>query len=268
MRLTVPRMGSADGARFAEEVIDLLGGEDLNVVVHDSLASTNALGVRFAKDVLREAGTVRRTLFVAREQTAGRGRRGNAWLSPAGLGVYASLVEPLASGARAEGLPLAVGAGLARASNELLGQPACRLKWPNDLLVGEAKLGGLLIELVEHDGDAAAVIGFGINTHRAPGGPLATRATSLAALGREVPSLAACVANLTLGATAALAWTSDEAIAHYRGLLMHRAGDALTFQLAGERISGTFLAVDERGHLHLRTAEGERTFSSGEVLHE
>ena len=121
--------------------------------------STNAEAMR---QVALGAGSG--LVCVAEQQTAGRGRRGRTWVSPFAGNIYMSLVWEFAGGASAlEGLSLAVGVAVAEAL-ERCGVPDVALKWPNDLLVNGAKLGGILIEMV---GDAAGsckvVIGVGLN---------------------------------------------------------------------------------------------------------
>src|SRR3954471_20248616 len=96
-------------------------------------------------------------LLVAREQTGGRGRRGRRWYSPAGAGPTFS---PSARLERLAGLPLAAGIATARALRRL-GADAVELKWPNDLVVRGAKLGGILVQTRR----GFAVIGVGINVH-------------------------------------------------------------------------------------------------------
>ena len=132
---------------------------ELDIVVLDIVGSTN--------DVVRErvrAGGCRGMVAFAEQQTAGRGRRGKSWHSPAGANIYCS-VGWQCQGALASlsGLSLAVGAILAESVAAHLGIQL-QLKWPNDLFYQERKLGGVLVELLgEQDGGHNAVIGFGLN---------------------------------------------------------------------------------------------------------
>ncbi len=96
------------------------------------------------------------SVVVADHQTAGRGRLSRAWEAPPGTGLHASFVlraAPL--------LSLAAGVATAQACG-----PAVRLKWPNDLLLGERKLGGILVEV----SGQKAIVGIGINLKWAPPG--------------------------------------------------------------------------------------------------
>lgn len=102
----------------------------------------------------------------AEQQTAGRGRRGRAWLSPFAQNLYVSLVLPVDGGARRlDGLSLTVGVAVHRALSHYR-LPGLGLKWPNDVLVGNRKLAGILLELHGDLADkCAVVIGIGINAN-------------------------------------------------------------------------------------------------------
>jgi BirA family biotin operon repressor/biotin-[acetyl-CoA-carboxylase] ligase len=133
----------------------------------ESVASTNDA----ARD-LAQAGAAHGTAVVAREQTRGRGTKGRAWHSPAGLGLYASFIVRGPGGGPVPSphlLPLA--AGLAASDAIAAGAGIeVRLKWPNDLVFGGRKLGGILSEAVTGSaGGDFAVVGAGINVGHGPG---------------------------------------------------------------------------------------------------
>jgi BirA family transcriptional regulator, biotin operon repressor / biotin---[acetyl-CoA-carboxylase] ligase len=131
-----------------------------DIGVHWEIDSTSS-------ELLRSAAT-RADLAVclAEQQSAGRGRRGRQWRSPPLCNVYLSVLKRFAHGmGDLAGLSLAVGVAVARAL-ERCGAPALQLKWPNDVLAGEAKLAGILVELGgEFLGPCHAVIGVGVNLH-------------------------------------------------------------------------------------------------------
>lgn len=123
------------------------------VEAHDVLGSTN--------DRLKEmaaGGAGPYTVVVADEQTAGRGRTGGAWHSPAGSGLWISVLLPF-PGAVPPHLPLVVGAAAARAAEAACPGVQVGLKWPNDVVLGGRKLGGILCEHVH----GAVVAGVGLN---------------------------------------------------------------------------------------------------------
>ncbi len=114
------------------------------------------------------AGAPQGTLVVAEAQSQGRGRRGRNWSSIKHKGIYASLIlRPTLAPQRASILTLLVAVSIA----EVLRQEAgveCRIKWPNDIVVGSRKLGGILTELeAEIDTVHFAVLGFGLNVNTA-----------------------------------------------------------------------------------------------------
>src|ERR1700738_2001977 len=127
------------------------------------------------------AGAPHGAVFFADEQTAGRGRGDHAWLSAAGQGLYVSVVLrlPLAA-SRLPLLPLAGGLGAAEAIRIASGLTV-DLRWPNDLLLGPRKTGGILAEAQTDAGALAfAVMGIGINGHQRSSDPtLAPPAPSL-----------------------------------------------------------------------------------------
>jgi BirA family biotin operon repressor/biotin-[acetyl-CoA-carboxylase] ligase len=114
-----------------------------------------------------KGGAAPGTVVVAEEQLAGRGRQGRSWFSPAGAGLYLSLAVDC--GERLEavtGLPLAAGVAAADAVGRDSGA-APLLKWPNDLMVNDRKVGGILCEVSDpRERPAQVVIGLGLNLAR------------------------------------------------------------------------------------------------------
>lgn len=121
--------------------------------------STNALALQRAA-----IGRAHGYVCLAEYQTAGRGRRGRAWISPYGSNIYLSAVAEFEGGAAAlEGLSLAVGVALVRAL-ATVGVDTVQLKWPNDLLWRGRKLGGILLEMTgDVTGRCQVVVGIGLN---------------------------------------------------------------------------------------------------------
>lgn len=158
---------------------------------HDTLVSTNDRASAWARE-----GAPHGALVTADHQTAGRGRRGRTWFSPAGENLYASVVlRPDAAPPDIGAAALAVGVGLRE------GLQACgasvQLKWPNDLLCGGRKLGGILCECRWTDGVPELVVGFGINVRQAAFDPsIEDIATSLVLQGVPSPSRTATLATV------------------------------------------------------------------------
>lgn len=206
------------------------------------------------------AGSARHgDVHIAREQTAGRGRRGASWASARDEGVYLSVV--LRPARPVHPAALTIGAGLAalEAARDL-GASAARLKWPNDVLVGAAKLAGILVETRGLDPAAPHyVVGVGLNVLQREFPPelLAQRA---------VTSLALCGAEHTLARArerllVRLADRLDHALSEQPRLCedyvaaMQLSGRALALECGDEQLSGAFVELTLRG-LVVRTAEG------------
>lgn len=130
-----------------------------NLELLEEVVSTNTHLMKAAAN-----GAPHVTCTVAHIQTNGRGRRGRTWVSRLGASLTFSLLWRFDCGAAAlSGLSLTIGVALIRALNEL-GIKSAQLKWPNDVLIDNKKLAGILIDLQgDLDGPSAAVIGVGIN---------------------------------------------------------------------------------------------------------
>jgi BirA family biotin operon repressor/biotin-[acetyl-CoA-carboxylase] ligase len=207
------------------------------------------------------AGAPEGAVFLASSQTAGRGRLGREWASPPG-GVYMSvLLRPRVAPAEVSSLTLAVALGVAMGLERLGIRP--RLKWPNDLLLGEGKLAGLLHEMsVESDVVEWVVAGVGVNVRRAKG--IDSLAASFAfaeeAAGRPLTLAEVAAAELDGIAGAYAAWRTGG----FAGL---RAEYEARFALAGEQVvvrdamgqeraAGEVLGVDDEGRLLVRGQDG------------
>ena len=183
---------------FAAEVTPHLGTATFGrrIDYHDAIDSTN----RVAGDLARQ-GAAEGTVVVADAQSAGRGRMGRRWESPAGENLYFSvLLTPNVEPARVPQLALvaavAVHEGLAACCPEI---PA-RIKWPNDILVEGRKVAGILCEAsLEADRVHRVVLGIGINVNgvSVPRALRASATTLRIAGGREVsrPALLGAVLN-------------------------------------------------------------------------
>ncbi|MEM9295710.1 MAG: biotin--[acetyl-CoA-carboxylase] ligase [Planctomycetota bacterium] len=187
-RDTQPSPGESDLSTWADAVEAACPG--WRCAVYRSTASTQAL----AKQAVAAGPAESSRVWVADEQTAGRGRRDRVWASPAGAGVWASLapkVDP-----SAEVSPVAwclVGAlAAARAVDRALGGARTRLKWPNDVYVDGCKIAGVLAETVATAQVSAAVLGVGINTRLPEVGvaPPGARPVDVHGLGGDADRLA------------------------------------------------------------------------------
>lgn len=128
------------------------------VHVFSVIDSTNEAARRLAGE-----GAESGTIVLAEEQLAGRGRLGRTWLSPPGSGLWFSMILRPAAAAVPTGLPVRIALAVARSLDAWLDEPA-RIKWPNDVLLGAAKLGGILCEASWEAGRPRHVVaGVGLN---------------------------------------------------------------------------------------------------------
>lgn len=140
--------------RSAQSRSELLGRRTL---IYRNLASTNDTAMKLA-----QLGTSEGTVIVSERQSAGRGRKRRPWLSPVG-GLWATLILHPPADENIGVLPLICGTAVARAIHDISGL-GVKLKWPNDLLVGKQKLGGILTETCYLGSKLnAAIVGLGIN---------------------------------------------------------------------------------------------------------
>ncbi|HLU33595.1 MAG TPA: biotin--[acetyl-CoA-carboxylase] ligase [Natronosporangium sp.] len=242
-------------------------------------ASTNA-------DVAAAAqqGAPEGLIVAAEHQRAGRGRAGRGWTAPPRASLAVSVL--LRPGVAAAGwpavpvtrwgwLPLLAGVALAESVAGLAGVTA-RLKWPNDLLLADAKAAGVLSEVA----GGAVVVGIGLNVHQRVDelptpGPGALPATSLALAGARVTDRQRLLVELL------------RATGEWYGAWRRHAGDADACGLraayqrwcatvdqpvrailpGGAVLTGTAVTVDGEGRLVLRTAHGTQALAAGDITH-
>jgi BirA family biotin operon repressor/biotin-[acetyl-CoA-carboxylase] ligase len=253
-----------------DRAAELLSGRDgalgRPMVLLAETTSTNDLAIRAARD-----GAPHGAIWVAEQQTAGRGRRGHAWVSPPGDGLLFSVLLRVAC-APARIPPIALVVGLAVRDAAVRAAPSAaatvRIKWPNDVLVGSRKLAGVLVEAVTAGSRVeAVVIGVGINVHtRSFPDEIAERATSVALIGQGVPDRAAILADVLASLD------RDVPLVVGRGLGSLRARLEEADALRGNRVrsdagdEGVAAGIDDDGRLLVRRDDGiVAHWSSGEV---
>jgi len=237
---------------------------DLPLVVISSVDSTQRLARTILDRHLEDDEEPPRTFVVALEQTAGRGRRERRWESGAGLGLWGTLLAPVDEADLAT-LPVRLGVAVASELERFV--PAVRVKWPNDLVVDDRKLGGLLVEAVRRgEGRGWVLCGLGLNLGDPAGDGLADRAASIrGSVSGRAPGLAELVAPVAAAMqrevlTPSSGWRDD-----FLGRCAQRAGDRVRVELDGETIEGTFAGLDDRGAALLDTDAGRRIVTSGDL---
>ena len=246
---------------------------------YDSIGSTNAEALAAAA-----AGDPGGIWFAARQQTAGRGRRGRHWINPEGNLAATLLIIPESDPTSAATLGFVAGVSLNRALSAILPGGMVKigldgadslaggriaLKWPNDVLADGAKLAGILLEASKlPDGRQAVAIGIGVNVVAAPDG-LPYPATSLAALGapRSAEDVFEALSDAwveTFGL-----WNDGRGIGdvlkHWRASAAG-IGAPVAVQQDGEVLRGIFETIDDAGRLIIRADDNRRiAISAGDV---
>lgn len=235
--------------------------------------STNADAIESAR-----AGERGPIWFVTAEQTAGRGRRQRAWVSPRG-NLAASVLEildvaPSVAATIGFAAGLAEEAALEKVSIEAamrLGpdRPRYTLKWPNDVLANGKKLVGIGLEAEAVGDRLAIVVGIGTNIVAAPEGT-PTPAVSLAALGVQISAEELFSALTDAWVEFRGIWDDGRGFAEIRKLWLERAarlGEPIAIDTGTMVLEGIFDTIDDTGCLIVRTAEGRRVpIAAGEVF--
>jgi BirA family transcriptional regulator, biotin operon repressor / biotin---[acetyl-CoA-carboxylase] ligase len=236
------------------------------LLASEILPSTNTHALALAR------GGDRGPLWItAAQQTAGRGRRGNAWVSPSG-NLYATLL--LTNPAPAECAPqcsfvsaLAVHDAIVACAPGL--RDVLTLKWPNDVLCSGRKLAGILIEGEQASHGLAVANGIGVNVRHHPAG-MSYPVTDLAAAGGDVAA-----ENLFAALSAAMLerlgqWRRGAGFGVIRAAWLERAasiGGQMRVRLPGSELIGRCESLDEQGRLLLRLGDGSlQTIAAGEVF--
>lgn len=241
--------------------------DGFTLIALDTVSSTNDEAARRAG-----AGAPDDTVVWARRQDAGRGRRGRGWISPPGNLYCSVILRPGVPHALAAQLSLvaALAAGEAVASF-LPADAAVRHKWPNDVLVGGAKIAGLLLEAAGGVRGAVdwVVIGCGINVANHPGG-LDHPATDIRREGGGGVTAEDVLPVLLSRLRRWRARWDSEGIAPVRDAWLARArglGDEIVVRLPREEVTGRFVGLDDSGALQLGLPDASiRTISAGDVF--
>ncbi|POA29041.1 MULTISPECIES: bifunctional biotin--[acetyl-CoA-carboxylase] ligase/biotin operon repressor BirA [unclassified Pseudomonas] len=237
---------------------------DWPVLVFDSIDSTNAEALRSI-----ERGMAAPFLVLAERQTAGRGRRGRKWVSPLAENVYYSLVLRIDGGMRQlEGLSLVVGLAVMQTLRDL-GIAGAGLKWPNDVLVGEKKIAGILLELVGDPADVChVVLGVGINVNMQIADEVDQQWTSMRLEAGRAFDRNLLVAHLGIVLRGYLSRHQSAGFSALRAEWEQShlwQGRAVSLIAGVSRIDGEVIGIDGQGALRLSVGGVEKVFSGGEL---
>lgn len=258
------RIDLLDEAEIINELGQSACGCRLDILV-DAESTNRCLTDRFGQPDLHKR------IVLAEGQYAGKGRRGRAWVSPFARGLYLSLgwhfaMAPVSLNA----LSLASGVAVAQALKGL-DLTGILLKWPNDLICGGKKTGGILLEArSETAASCDVVIGIGINTCLPDEvkSNLDQPVTDLASHHKQLPARNRLAGKVIAGQLLMLervaAGRMGEYVAEWRGLDF-LSGRQVEMHMPGEVLQGKVRGVDDNGLLLLETRAGTRKFGSGEL---
>jgi BirA family biotin operon repressor/biotin-[acetyl-CoA-carboxylase] ligase len=217
-------------------------------------------------------GAAEGTVFLAEEQTAGRGRGANTWQSQRSTGIYCSVIlRPLLPPSEVLVLSLAAGLAVRAAIEQVDSRVAADLKWPNDVLIGGNKACGILTEMnSEATRVRYIVVGIGLNVNQ-PTFPKELGATSLRLVTGSEWSRVELVAALLKSLDREYRQLVDDPDA--RESLLNRfaessswvQGKKVRIEENGSAFEGTTEGLDPRGFLQVRTQHGVKTVLSGTV---
>lgn len=243
-------------------------GPDLRLEILDETTSTNAVAAERAR-----AGAPDGLVVVAEHQTAARGRLDRTWETPARSSLAFSMVlRPEAPASSWPWLPLLTGHTVAK-TLRARGYDAA-VKWPNDVLIGEEKVAGILLERVETPAGPAAVIGIGLNVDQSQEELPVPTATSLRlASGTEADRTEVLLDLLRSLREAYDAWQAGGAEATARLRASYAAscvtvGRDVRVELpGGEPLTGRATGVDAEGRLIVLGPAGRAAVGAGDVVH-
>lgn len=233
------------------------------VDVLDETHSTNAVLTERARD-----GAAEGLVVVAEHQTAGRGRLDRSWEVPARSGLtFSVLLRPPVAPSRWPWLPLLTGLAVQGAVGT-----GSELKWPNDLLIGERKVAGLLVELVDTPDGPAAVVGVGLNVSMTQEELPVPTATSLAIAGHDRDRTDLLIEILVELDRQYAAWSSpgagDELLRSSYSRHCATIGQLVRVELpGGDSFTGTAVDVDRSGRLVVRSGAETTVVGAGDVIH-
>jgi BirA family biotin operon repressor/biotin-[acetyl-CoA-carboxylase] ligase len=231
------------------------------------IGSTNTSAMAAAAD-----GAPEGSVFLAEEQTAGRGRGANSWQSPSSSGIYCSVVvRPNLPPSDVLVLSLAAGLAVHAAIQQVDSRVTTDLKWPNDVLIDDKKVCGILTEMnAEATRVRYIVVGVGINVNQASF-PKELSATSLRlATGSEwsrVELTAALLKSLDREYRDLLedSEASESILRRFAETSSWVQGKAVRIEENGSAFEGTTVGLNSSGFLQVRTSKGTQTVLSGTV---
>lgn len=250
----------------ADRVRELLDPETMWHTV-DVVARTGSTNADLARLARQSAGEGQ--VLIAREQVAGRGRRARTWASPPDTSISVSvLLEPRAPLEKWGWLSLLTGLAVTEALEELAEEPKVQLKWPNDVLVNDKKVCGILSEAIPDPGGDKAVVGFGLNIALTAEQLPVPTATSLLLEGMTQDQNVVAAAVLRSFEHHYRNWQAHGSLRDAYQQRCASVGRELRIDVNEDRsVTGGGYGVDEDGRLLVTTDKGIESFAVGDVVH-
>ena len=243
-------MGDDLRASLDQDALQAAAGQSWTIRLYDAVDSTNAVAAAAPEPDL---------VVVGDHQQAGRGRLDRVWVTPEGAALtMTAVVDPGVEDQWWPLVPLVAGCAVARATD-------ATLKWPNDVLLEDKKVCGILVERIQADGHPLALVGIGINVSQTREELPVETATSLLLAGRDADrtALLGSVLGELRSWLAVLARSPHELVDHYRRLCS-TLGQAVRVDLPdGLALTGTAEDVDAYGRL---VVDGTAV-AAGDVVH-
>ncbi len=239
---------------------------NITILRLETIDSTNSEAARQAK-----LGADEGLCVIAKQQTAGRGRHGRAWVSEKDAGLYFSIVlRPKMNMRFLPLITLMTGVAVYDALKEFGLKPD--IKWVNDVLVGEKKISGILAETVETPKGLAVIVGIGINlTSRNFPDEIADTATSIQAetnlsvssdvVAEKLTNFIGYFYDILLGASG-----PQEIIGHWQRRSTYFSGKAVRVTMESATVEGVTDGLEENGALRVKTSDGSvKIVQAGDV---
>ena len=238
---------------------------NITVLTFDSLDSTNTEALKQARQGANEG-----LCIVARQQTAGRGRRGRTWASAKDKGLYFSIIlRPRVEAKYLTLITLMSGIAVYDTLHDLGLKPD--IKWVNDILINEKKIAGILAETTETEKGLAVVVGIGINLKTSNFPPeIFAAATSVDQHVGQTPTTGQLTDDLTKHLKVFYEILesdsgSEKVIAEWRKRSSYFSGKGVRITLENEAITGVTGGLEPNGALRVVTEDGLRVVQAGDV---
>ena len=235
-----------------------------SVAIIPRVTSTNLVARRILDECLDNELSLPQAIIIAGEQFAGRGRNERTWSSPAGKGIYATvLVTRPAS--ELPLFPLEIASAVATYLRDTFAVDA-RIKWPNDILANGRKIAGLLIEARVQADRVHMLVGIGVNLEpfESDTRPNATSVRELG--GAKYAGIDDAVTKFVEHLDQRLNTKPTRVLDEWRELSVHKAGDRIASVIGDRTIEGTWSGIDEHGRALIQSGGETIAVSAGDIV--